>query len=113
MFNILVAIRVWASEWQSKNIEIFCDNEAVVTVLNTGKTRDNWLATISRNIFMESSKFDISLKFTHVQGKSNQVADLLSRWQDSHVDRGKLQQLAPNASWLNIKQEHLFLDLEI
>ena len=58
MFSILVAIRMWAIGWKGKNVEIFCDNEAVVTVLNMGKTRENWLATISRNIFMESSKFD-------------------------------------------------------
>ena len=55
MYNILVAIRVWGNVWRCKTIEIFCDNEAVVTVLNTGKTRK-----------VESAKLDISLKFTHV-----------------------------------------------
>ena len=57
----------------------FCDNEAVVSVLNAGKTRDPLLATISRNIFMVSAKHDISFRLIHVHGKHNVVADLLSR----------------------------------
>ena len=55
MFNILVALKTWAPLWKNKNIKIFCDNIAVVSVLNNGKTKDKFLAAISRNIFMEAA----------------------------------------------------------
>ena len=113
MFNVLVATRVWAKLWQHKKLTIFCDNEAVVHVLNTGKTRHDLLATISRNIFMICAENDISLNFKHIEGKKNVIADLLSRWQSSKEDFEKLSTLAPNVEWCIIEGHHTFLDVSI
>ena len=33
ILNILVACKIWASRWENKKIQIFCDNLAVVEVL--------------------------------------------------------------------------------
>ena len=44
MINILIAIRLFKFQWASKKVLIRCDNEAVVTVLKSGKTRDPYLA---------------------------------------------------------------------
>ena len=38
-----------------------CDNQAVVPVSNSGRTRDLTLAAIARNIFIEVAKFDMDL----------------------------------------------------
>ena len=80
MLNILVAIRVWGNAWKHQRILIKCDNQAVVSVLNSGKTQDLTLAGIARNIMMEISEQDIDLKVIHILGVENKVADLLSRW---------------------------------
>ena len=80
MINILVAIRTWATLWQGKNIRIHCDNQAVVSVLTTGKTRDVLLAAIARNILMEIAAHDVCLRTVHISGKDNQIADNLSRF---------------------------------
>ena len=50
MLNILVALRLWAKDWSGLSIKIHCGNQAVVSTLNSGKTRDSDLASISRNI---------------------------------------------------------------
>ena len=50
MLNILVALHVWGNNWQGKQMVIHCDNQAVVVILNSGKTRDSTLAAITRNI---------------------------------------------------------------
>ena len=34
---LLVATRLWGSRWTSLRIQVFCDNEAVVAVINSGK----------------------------------------------------------------------------
>ena len=48
--NILLALRLFAKLWSTKKILIPCDNQAVVTVLKSGKTRDAFLAASARNI---------------------------------------------------------------
>ena len=113
MFNILVATRVWAESWKNKKLTIFCDNEAVLYVLNTGRTKHELLAAISRNIFMNCAQHDISLIFRHIQGKNNSTADLLSRWTNSVKDVEKLKNLAPNVNWRAINDNHTFLDMSI
>ena len=66
MLNILVAIRVWGVQWSARNIRIHCDNQAVVCVLTTGKTRDLTLAAIAWNIFMETARLEMSLRTVHI-----------------------------------------------
>ena len=59
MVNILMAIRLFKFQWASRRVFIRCDNEAVVTVLRNGKTRDPFLAACARNIWLESARSDI------------------------------------------------------
>ena len=113
MINILVAIKIWSKKWKSKHILVHCDNLAVVTIISSGKTRDNHLATISRNIWLECAKFDIQLTVKHISGKKNMLADLLSRWQNSVDNKKQLSQLLPNHSWVKLPTNILELNLSI
>ena len=61
MLNILVATQVWKAKWGRKRILIHSDNSAVVSVLNTGKTQDQVLAALARNIAMEAAAANIHL----------------------------------------------------
>ena len=79
MVNILMAIRLFKFQWASRRVFIRCDNEAVVTVLRNGKTRDPFLAACARNIWLESARSDIDIQYGHIRGVDNKVADLLSR----------------------------------
>ena len=99
MLNILVAIRTWGRQWHGKAVNIFCDNAAVVSVLNSGKTRDLTLTAIARNIFMETAEEDISLKTVHIMGKINEIADTLSRWNMGTQYQQKFYHLLPVHVW--------------
>ena len=77
---MLVAIRLWGSAWKGQRLTVFCDNEAVVQVLNSGKTRDALLGKLLRNIWLVSSTHEFELRAVHLPGIENRVADLLSRW---------------------------------
>ena len=68
ILNIVVALKLWGSLWQSHAIEVKCDNMAVVEVLNTGRARDQMLATSARNIWLLTSMYDIDLVVTHIPG---------------------------------------------
>ena len=50
MVNIFLALKVFRYSWQKSRRLIRCDNQTVVTVLNTGKTRDPYLAACARNV---------------------------------------------------------------
>ena len=101
ILNILVACKIWASQWENKKIQIFCDNLAVVEVLTSGRTRDETLAICARNIWLLSALYNIHFTFSHIAGVQNTIADLLSRWGNSHHDWSKLQSLCPDHVWVD------------
>ena len=76
MLNILAALKVWHRQWAGLKVQVKCDNLAVVSVLNSGRSRDSVMAEYARNIIMWVSTFNIDLKVVHVSGKLNDIADL-------------------------------------
>ena len=113
MLNVLVAVRVWANQWKGKTIVIACDNQAVVTVINTGKTKDVVLAAIAQNIAMEVALSDINLRLIHILGKNNIVADSLSRYYTSDLHKNNIKNLLPHATWVVPAENTLFIDYNI
>ena len=113
MLNILVALRVWATQWATKTISVKCDNQAVVTILQSGKTRDPLLAAICQNISMETAKADIRLRTIHIPGKVNIIADSLSRFHMSPIHRNKVNQLLIGAQWVQPTPAHLSINWQI
>ena len=95
MLNILGALRVWNNTWKKSRVCIACDNEAVVYVLKSGRTRDLTLAAIARNIQLQVATWDINLQVNHIAGWNNHVADLLSRWTLTEDPPGKAKQSPP------------------
>ena len=123
MINILVALKVWHKQWSGQKvlpkykyddtlqeITISCDKKAVVSVLNTGKTRGSTLAKYARNIFFWLSACNINNMVLHVPGKMNPVADLLSRWGITANNVSKLQQLAHPVTRIPTSQDRLYCD---
>ena len=106
MLNILAALRVWQTQWSNMKVEI-------VQVLMLGKTRDLTLAAIARNIQFQAALMNISLKITHIPGKNNVLADLLSRWHTTPHAQYTPAQLLPNHIWVPISKDHLFIDWAI
>ena len=90
MVNILLAVRLFQVQWSGRKVLVRCDNDAVVSVLRSGRTRDPYLGACARNIWYVSALADIDLQYTHIRGVDNGVADLLSLWTDSPSDFSKL-----------------------
>ena len=113
MVNILLAIRTFKPHWASKKILIQCDNEAVVTVLRSGKTRDPYLAACARNIWYTAAAADIDLQYVHIRGVDNRIADVLSRWQGTTDHLNLLYHHIQKPIWLHVVQDMLDLDPEL
>ena len=113
MLNILLALRVWKDQCSNSKISIACDNQVVVQVLNSGKTRDLTLAAIARNIQFHVATRNIDLKVTHIPGKSNVIADLLSRWILISQLGHKLSQMLPHYVLIPVNKELIDTDWSI
>ena len=68
LINVMVALKVWHREWAGLRVLIKCDNQSVVSVLTTGRTRDRVMAKFVRNIYLWLSAFNIDIKVVHVPG---------------------------------------------
>ena len=89
MLAVLIGVRIWGHRLEGLRLQIYCDNSAAVDVINSSKTKDPFLATCLRELWLEVSKFGFELRAVHLPGEENRVADWLYRW-DYH---GKYQQL--------------------
>ena len=113
MLNIMVTIRTWGQYWAGQKICIYCDNQAVVCVLTTGRTKDAILASIARNIQLEIAQFDINLKTVHITGKNNQIADCLSRWFLDKNSQKIVLEAIENPIWYHVPRESLTINWRI
>ena len=80
-------------------------------VLNTGRTRYLTLTTvIARNIQYHAATSNLDLKITHIPGKSNVIADLLSRWSITADPLSQLSTLLPRHDWDLINSSNILID---
>ena len=103
MLNLLMALKLWAHRWSHSVVRFFCDNLAVVQVVQTGKTRDSMLSLRLRYIWLITATHDIDLHIDHIQGQSNTIADLLSRlYSPKPVDSQLLETICNSYMWRKI-----------
>lgn len=93
LYPIYLACRLWGSQWTSKRIVFFCDNESVVQILNQKTSKSPKIMDLLRPIVLCTLQNNFTFTSKHVRGLDNGIADSLSRFQ---MDRFK--QLAPLAS---------------
>ena len=59
MYNVSVAIAHWGMDWMNRNVKIHLDNMAVVQVVNSMRTNDEFLGVCIRNILCMSAPVHI------------------------------------------------------
>ncbi|KAK3726496.1 hypothetical protein QZH41_003891 [Actinostola sp. cb2023] len=90
---ILVALRLWGHSWTGLRIQVFCDNQAVVSALSSGKVKDQLLAACLRDIWYIAATYDFEIRAVYLTSGDNRVADLLSRWHLGPKFREDFEQL--------------------
>jgi len=92
LYPITIALLLWGPELANKKVRFHTDNEACVHIINSQSSRDPQIMALVRLFVQASMAYNILFRATHVPGKQNVIADLLSRFQFQ-----KARQLAP---WL-------------
>ena len=102
LFPIIVAAYLCGPLWASKQVNFLSDNRSVVDILRSGTSR---APTIMSLVRYHSFSFTAS----PVRGKSNPIADSLSRFQFQHFRR-----LAPHADPIATQiPQQLLSDLDL
>lgn len=82
---LLAALGQWGESLTGRYIKMFCDNEAVVHIVNRGTARDRDMQRMSRKLCFIEARFDFKIKLVHLSSTENLWSDLLSR---SHMSPG-------------------------
>ena len=113
MVNILLAVRLFHGHWFGKKVLIKCDNEALVSVLRSGKNKNPYLGACARHVWYVCALADIDVQYVHVRGLDNRVADLLPRWTGSGKDSLELKTYVQDPIWIPVDMSFLDIDLEL
>ena len=79
MLNLVVSLRLWVSRWGGKKLQVFCDNQNTCVALQTGRSRDRFMQSCIRAVFLLSVKNDVEILVSYTPGTSLIAADALSR----------------------------------
>ena len=66
MLNVIIALRLWRSQWRHIVITIFCDTYSVVQRIMSGKTKGPFLALCIRKKWPLTAENDIELLVRHI-----------------------------------------------
>ena len=89
-YEILVAIegiKLWSDRLKGHRFTIQCDNQAVVSVINTGKAKDHMLQDCLCELAFVTAKVGCWVKASYIRSKDNTLPDWLSCWDISEKAR--------------------------
>ena len=84
MYNVLVALSMWAEEWVGPTVCGLSGNMAVIQALNSLCINDIFLGECLRNMLMVLVKHNIHLEAKHIRCVENREPDALSRLATSY-----------------------------
>ena len=78
MYNVVVALAMWADRWSGHVVRISSNNMAVVHAINNLQAHNAFLATCLHNALMILARHGIYMYAVHIPGVKNREADALS-----------------------------------
>lgn len=69
----------WAPNWRNQHVIIHSDNVAAVHIINKGSTANPFVMCALRELFWLSAIYNFRFTAIHIPGKSNVIADAVSR----------------------------------
>jgi len=92
LFALVVAFHLWGPTLSNKPILFLSDFQSAVEIVNSKRSRIPWVMDLVRHLNRLTLKYNLYLKVIHIEGKRNEMADSLSRFQME-----KFHALAPHA----------------
>lgn len=78
LLPVLLACMIWRPLWVGSLVVIHCDNQTVVSVVNSGYSKDKDLIDFMRCLFFVWVYWGFELHQEHIPGEENVTADTIS-----------------------------------
>ena len=91
MWAVIVTLKVWGSKLKGMRIVMNCDNEAVVQVVNRGKSWDLFLQAALHEVVFLLATEEVELRLQYIRSSENTLPDWLSRWYENQDSRVKFR----------------------
>ena len=92
LYAIVLAAQAWGHLWTTRRILAHCDNLAVVDIWSRYSSKSQSIMSLIRTLYFTAATYHFHIRFSHIQGVDNSIADALSRNQLE-----KFRKLAPMA----------------
>ena len=79
LLPITLAAMVWGRQWSGSLVVVHCDNQAVVTIVNSGYSKDRDIMHMIYCLFFIRAYWDFQLLAEHIPGEHNKAAEAISR----------------------------------
>ncbi len=79
LIPVIIAAAIWGRHWANKRVRANCDNQAVVSVLNSRYSKEDDLMQLLRCLLFLEAHWQFLLTAVHLPGINNELADDLSR----------------------------------
>ena len=79
LLPIVLSAAIWGKHWSGTHVLCWCDNAAVVAIVNTGTSKQPMAMHLLRTLFFLSAHYCFSVHAKHLPGSKNAAADALSR----------------------------------
>ena len=76
---IVIAAAISGRSWEGKTIQAWCDNAAVVHIVNHGSSRNQEAMHLARCLAFIKAKLGVNIVASHIKRVNNVRADALSR----------------------------------
>ena len=87
LYTVTVSVMLWTRHFMNHRICIFCDNESVVTMINSQSSSCKNCMVLVRLIVLEGLTWNVRIFAKHVRTHLNGLADALSRFQMHRFNR--------------------------
>jgi len=91
LFAIIMAAHTWGALWQRQKILFHHDNQAVVSIWESGSTRAKETMALVCLLYFSTAKYNINVCIAHIADADNEIADSLSRFQQDRFKQLALQ----------------------
>ncbi|CAF1618610.1 unnamed protein product [Rotaria magnacalcarata] len=81
LMPIVISAVLWGANWSRRRIIFYCDNQALVYILNKRRSANSIIMMFIRRLTLLSLKYNFHLMALHIAGATNGIADATSRQQ--------------------------------
>ena len=97
ILSVVLCLQLWGRFFKGQRILVLCDNQAVSQVICSGKSRSVFFQKALRKICILAAVNEFRLKGQFIEGSSNTLSDILSRWHFHSDSRDRFLELTDDA----------------